>query len=103
VYVPSEADVVSEVVPVYPLVEVATEKVTLAGNELTGVDGDPLKVQVAPVGQGVLDERVSVTVPLYPVSAVRESVYEAVLPALILCEVGGRTAIWKSGPVLYVA
>jgi len=98
VFVPSDADTVNVEVPVNPLVEVAMEKVTLAGNELTDVEGDPSNAQVAPVGQGVLGERTSVTVPPYPVSAVKESVYEAVLPALTLCE-AGEALIEKVGPV----
>ncbi len=93
--VPSEADIVNDVVPVYPVSEVSTEKVTLAGKEPTVFDG--VNEQVAPDGQ--LERRLSVTVAPYPPVEAKLSVYDAVVPAPTLWD-DGDALIVKSGPVV---
>jgi len=84
----------TDVVPPGVVMSVGTERVAVAGNELTEFGATE---QVTLDGQPEVTVRV--TVPLYPPEEVNESVYVAVLPAPTLCE-GGEAPIEKSGPTL---
>lgn len=70
---------------------------TLAGKVFTV--GEGVNVHVAEDGQGVLGDRDRVTVPLYAPIAVKESVYDAVFPAVTLCELGEALSAKFAGPL----